>query len=172
MNMQVTNLLILDEYREFVVRDKVVRLCFRVTEASTGSLLQYGDDLTYLHGGYGGAFHKVERAIEGCRIGDRVNVSLTPEEGYGNHDPALVLQMPLERFHGETPEPGSLVEGEMPDGQSQVFTVAEVSPRQVTLDGNHPFAGKLLDFHFEIIEIRDSIEAERTAGFAFDCIHG
>ena len=171
MDMQVDNLLIMNDYRDCVVQDKVVRLCFRVTEAATGKLLQYGDDLTYLHGGYGGAFRKVEQAMEGGKIGDRIEVSLTPDEGYGEHDPQLVMSLPLEHFEGDAPEPGTLVEGECPDGQSQVFTVANVSSHDVTLDGNHPFAGKVLDFQFEIVEIRDSMEAERTAGFAFDGMH-
>ena len=49
-----------------------------------------------------------------------------------------------------------------------IFTGTAVSAEQVTLDGNHPFAGKHLAFEFEVLEIRDSVAAERRAGFAFD----
>ena len=168
MNMKVDNLKVNQDNKETVSQDKVVRLRFHITDASSGQLVQYGDDLVFLHGGYGGAFHKVERAIEGCRVGDQVNVDLLPEEGYGHRQSELVLVLPTEEFAGETLEAGAAVDGELPDGRSMTFTVSAVSDGQVTLDGNHPFAGKHLNFSFEVLEIRDSIEAERAAGFAFD----
>ena len=168
MNMKVDNLQVSRQAEEKIARDKVVRLRFRITEASTGELVQYGDDLVYLHGGYGGAFPKVESEMEGRRVGEQVEVTLSPEEGYGLRQPDLVLVLPTEEFAGETLETGIAVDGELPDGRSMTFTVAGVSDGKVTLDGNHPFAGKHLDFAFEILEIRDSIDAERAAGFAFD----
>jgi FKBP-type peptidyl-prolyl cis-trans isomerase SlyD len=156
------------EYLEEICRDKVVRLRFRIVDESTGKDLQYGDDLFYLHGGYGGAFPKVERAMEGCRVGDRVEVILAPEEGYGQRQSDLVLELPSAEFSGDVPETGSAVDGELPDGRSMTFTVAAVSGDRVILDANHPFAGKSLSFDFEVLDIRDSTEAERAAGFAFD----
>ncbi|MEN8762197.1 MAG: hypothetical protein ABF290_07150 [Thiogranum sp.] len=153
---------------EKIALDKVVGLRFRIVDGSTGQLLQYGDELIYLHGGYGGAFPKVERAMEGRRVGDRIELSLSPEEGYGHHQPDLVLVLPSEEFAGEMLQTGTPVEGELPDGRALTFTVAAISNGQVTLDANHPFAGKHLAFQFEVLEVRDSMEAERAAGFAFD----
>ncbi len=149
-------------------QDKVVKLGFRVTDRENGRLLQYGEDLTYLHGGYGGAFPKVEQAIEGCRTGDKVSVQLSPEEGYGQHQPELVITLPSEAFSDELPQAGEAVDGELEDGRSMTFTVSAVSDDVIHLDGNHPFAGKHLVFDFEVLEIRASTEAERSAGFAFD----
>lgn len=168
MDMKADNTLIRKEYGDYIAQDKVIRLRFRVRDAATGHLLQYGDDLVYLHGGYGGAFPKVERALEGCRVGDHRKVDLSAEEGYGRHDPDLILVLPPDEFAEQIPETGSAVEGELPDGRSMVFTVAEVSRGRIILDGNHPFAGKQLVFNFEVAEIRDSTEYERSAGFAFD----
>jgi len=156
------------EYLQEISQDKVVRLRFRILDESTGKPLQYGDDLFYLHGGYGGAFPKVERAMQGCRVGDRVDVTLAPDEGYGHRQPDLVLELPSAEFYGEIPETGSAVDGELPDGRSMTFTVSGVSGDRVILDANHPFAGKYLAFDFEVLDIRDSTEAERAAGFAFD----
>ena len=166
--MKSNNVLILNEYREVIGRDKVVQLRFRVTDEASGELLQYGDDLFYLHGGYGGAFPKVETAMEGCRVGDSGTLSLSPEAGYGHRDPSLVLSLPTEEFRDEMPEPGELVEGTLPDGQSMMFTVSRIAGHQVILDGNHPFAGKQLGFQYEVLAIRDSTDDERAAGFAFD----
>ena len=84
-----------------ITPDKVVGLRFRIVDESTGHLLQYGDELVYLHGGYGGAFPKVERAMEGRSVGDHIELTLAPEEGYGHHrsDLVLVLTKPLGRRH-------------------------------------------------------------------------
>jgi len=166
--MKADNVLKLHADTDVIGQDKVVRLRFRVNDARSGELLQFGDDLFYLHGGYGGAFPKVEQAMEGCRVGDSTRLTLSPEDGYGYRDPALVLVVPAQDFHDARPEAGEVVEGQLPDGQSMAFTVTSVASERVTLDGNHPFAGKHLAFEFEVLEIRYSIAAERNAGFAFD----
>ena len=168
MNMRTDNLLKDLGNTCEVAQDQVVQLRFRAKDATTGELLQFGDDLFYLHGGYGGAFPKVEAAIEGCQVGDHVTVSLAPEEGYGVYQPELVLALPTEEFRDALPETGEAVDGQLPDGRSMTFTVAGISQGQIILDGNHPFAGKRLNFDFEILAIREAIEAERSAGFAFD----
>ena len=151
-----------------IAQDQVVRLDFRVNDLFTGELLQYGDDLVYLHGGYGGAFPKVEWAMEGCRIGDVVTLELSPEEGYGVHRAELVITLPSADFADDMPHTGEAVEGCLPDGRSMTFTVSAVTDRHIVMDGNHPFAGRHLKFTFEVLDVRTASEAERTAGFAFD----
>ena len=168
MSMNVENCLVSENNTSEICQDKVVRLGFRVTDRQSGELLQYGEDLVYLHGGYGGAFPKVEQAMEGCRLADRVSVELSPEEGYGEHQPELVITLPGDEFSDGLPHAGEAVDGELPDGRSMTFTVSGVADGNIILDGNHPFAGKYLVFDFEVLEIRSSIEAERSAGFAFD----
>ena len=168
MSIRDGNLLKISVNNARITQDKVVGLRFRIVDGATGRLLQYGDELVYLHGGYGGAFPKVERAMEGRRVGDRIELNLSPEEGYGHYQPELVLVLPSEEFAGEMLQTGIPVDGELPDGRALTFTVAAISNGQVTLDANHPFAGKYLAFQFEVLEVRDSIEAELAAGFAFD----
>jgi FKBP-type peptidyl-prolyl cis-trans isomerase SlyD len=168
MTKTADNLLITNNNMNEIRQDRVVRLGFRVKDQQSGSLLQYGDDLVYLHGGYGGAFPKVEQAMEGCRVGARIEVSLSPAEGYGEHHPELVIRLPSDEFSDGLPRAGEAVDGELPDGRSMTFTVSEVAEGTIVLDGNHPFAGKHLVFDFEVLEVRASSEAERSAGFAFD----
>jgi FKBP-type peptidyl-prolyl cis-trans isomerase SlyD len=168
MNVRGGNLLKSSVNIDSVTQDKVVGLRFRIKDELSGRLLQYGDDLVYLHGGYGGAFPKVERAMEGRRVGDSIDLTLSPEEGYGHRQPGLVLVLPSDEFAGEMPQTGTSVDGELPDGRALTFTVAGISNGHVTLDANHPFAGKRLAFQFEVLQVRDSMQAERAAGFAFD----
>lgn len=168
MNRQANKLLKVEENVYEVAQDRVIRLRFRISDAAAGEILQVGDDLFYLHGGYGGAFPKVEQAMQGCRVGDVVSVDLGPEEGYGRHHAEWILSVPIEEFAGILPELGEPIDGELPDGSNMTFVVAGIDATTVILDGNHPFAGRQLDCRFEVLEIRDSIEAERSAGFAFD----
>ncbi|VAW77609.1 FKBP-type peptidyl-prolyl cis-trans isomerase SlyD [hydrothermal vent metagenome] len=168
MNMSIENLAEAEVDLLEVVQNRVIRLRFRATDSATGELLQYGDDLVYLHGGYGGAFPKVEQALQGHWVGDRVTINLMPEEGYGAYQSELVLTLPGSEFSDAELEIGEAVDGQLADGRCMTFTVTAIHHGQITLDGNHPFAGKRLNFEFEVLAIRESIEAERSAGFAFD----
>ena len=153
MNARDSNLRKNTANNDRVRQDKVVGLRFRITDESTGRLLQYGDELVYLHGGYGGAFPKVERVLEGRRVGDHIDLTLSPEEGYGHHQPDLVLVLPSKEFAGEMLQTGTPVDGELPDGRALTFTVAAICNGQVTLDANHPLAGKELVFDIQLVSV-------------------
>ena len=151
--MKADNVLIFNADRDVIGQDKVVRLRFRVRDALSGESLQFGDDLFYLHGGYGGAFPRVEQAMQGCRVGDSARLTLSPEDGYGYRDPSLVLVVPSRDFQDTRPEAGEAVEGQLPDGESMVFTVTAVNAERVTLDGNHPLAGQDVLFQVTLLEV-------------------
>ena len=150
-----------------IAKDRVVRLRYGVFEQGTEHALAYRDDLFYLHGGYGGAFPKVEAALEGLSVDAKVEVSLTPEEGYGVRDPSLVITVPVDEIPPEARSNGQALEGEAADGQSRRFIVTAVTEKGVTVDANHPLAGKHLRFVFEVMDIRDATRAELDAGYAF-----
>lgn len=150
-----------------IAKDKVVRLRYVVSEQGTDQALAYRDDLFYLHGGYGGAFAKVEQALEGLNVDAKVEVMLAPEEGYGARDPALEMVVPIEAIPPEARNVGARLEGEAPDGDARSFMVTAVTADGVTVDGNHPLAGKHLCFLLEVLDIRDASRAEIEAGYAF-----
>ena len=148
-------------------QDKVVRLRYAVFDRDGGQALAFRDDLYYLHGGYGGAFPKIEAALEGMEIQGKTEVELDPEEGYGAYDPALRITAPLEEFPPEARQLGVRLEGEAPDGRVLAFQVVEVVEDRLTVDGNHPLAGRRLRFVLEVLDIRDASTAEIDAGHAF-----
>ena len=148
-------------------QDKVVRLRYAVFDRDDGHALEFRDDLYYLHGGYGGAFPKIEAALEGMEIHGKTEVELDPEDGYGSYDPALRITAPVEEFPPEARQPGARLEGEAPDGRVLAFRVVEVAGDQLTVEGNHPLAGRRLRFVLEVLDIRDATEAELAAGHAF-----
>lgn len=150
-----------------IVKDKVVTLKSAVLDATSDALIEYRTDLTYLHGGYGGAPAKVEQALEGLTVDSRVEVRLTPTEGYGAHNPHLVLIVPAAELPEQAHRVGAQVEGVAEDGESILFRVVKVEDGMITLDGNHTLAGRTVKFVLEVVAIRAATAEELAAGHAF-----
>jgi len=150
-----------------IAKDRVVRLKYAVLDMATQHTVEFRDDLYYLHGGYGGAFPKVEQALEGLEAGDKVEVELTPEESYGQRLDELVISAPAEHFPAEAQHVGALLDGEGPDGHVRKFVVTAIGDGMLTVDGNHPLAGKNLHFVFEVLDVRAAREEELKAGYAY-----
>ena len=136
---------------------------------SLGEPLEEGErELTYLHGGHGGVFPRIEAALEGSEPGYSTTVYLQPEDGFGEYDADLIDLAPRTEFP-EQLEVGMTFE-RMPDdgpaGAGGIFTVTDVSDEAVVLDGNHPLAGMALRFDLQVVQVREAtdeeIEAERA----------
>jgi FKBP-type peptidyl-prolyl cis-trans isomerase SlyD len=150
-----------------VGKDMVVRLKYLISNNSTGETLEFRDDLYYLHGGYGGAFPDVEEALEGHEVGEKLEVVVPPERGFGVVRQDLRVEIPLTELPPEGVQPGTSLEAESETGETIHFRVLEVGEQTALLDGNHPFAGLDLKFVLEIMDIRKASEAELEAGYAF-----
>jgi len=117
-----------------------------------------GEPLAYLHGG-GQIISGLEEALEGYEFGARVRVEIQPDEGYGEHDPSRVMTVAREQFDFE-PEVGGVVRAEAPGRQAHPFTIVDVDEATVTLDGNHPLAGRALSFEVRVESIREATAEE------------
>lgn len=147
--------------------DKVVYLTCLVRDADSGETLSYRDDMVYLHGGYGSALPKIESALAGLEVDMHAEVTLEPEDAYGPVEPALRLKVPTEAIPEAARHVGMEIEGEAEDGSSQPFRVIAVDAEGITLDGNHPLAGRRLYFKLEVTDIRDASAEEIAAGYGF-----
>jgi len=150
-----------------ISKDKVVQLKYLLCDRDSEETLAYRDDMIYLHGGYGSAFPKVEAALEGLEVDMKADVDLDPDEGYGEIDASLIMQIPSDSIPSEAHKIGVQLEGQTEDGSTRPFTVTEVGKEELTVNGNHPLAGRKLSFSFEVLEIRDARPAEIEAGFGF-----
>jgi FKBP-type peptidyl-prolyl cis-trans isomerase SlyD len=125
------------------------------------------EPLSYLHG-KGNIVPGLEKAMAGKKVGDKFKVEVTPEEGYGVHNPALVQQVPRDAFRGvDKLEPGMQFRAESDRGPMMVV-VTQVAGDQVTVDGNHPLAGATLHFAIEVTEVREASVEEVLHGH----VHG
>lgn len=119
--------------------------------------------LSYMHGG-GQIVPGLEDEMGGKTAGDTFKVEVAPERAYGQHDDALIQTLPKSAFQGvEEVLPGMQFQANGPQGQSLV-TVAKVDDESVTVDANHPLAGKTLNFDVAVTDVRDATEQERASG--------
>lgn len=130
-----------------------------VIDSSQGS-----EPLTYLHG-HGQLIPGLEQELEGRSLGDAVEVRIEAENGYGEHDPERLVEVPRDRFEFDISE-GDFVQAQQQDGTTVPFQVVGVEESTVTLDGNHPLAGKTLNFKVEVVDIRDATPEELDHGHA------
>lgn len=93
-----------------------------------------------------------DAAIDGMTVGDKVTVTIPAGDAYGDHHAEAVQQVPREMFDDEPPV-GGVVELASPEGQRFAATIIEVADETVTLDFNHPMAGKDLTFEIELVNL-------------------
>jgi FKBP-type peptidyl-prolyl cis-trans isomerase SlyD len=122
------------------------------------------EPLEYLHGAEN-IVPGLEAAMEGKTVGDKVHVTVPPEEAYGDYDDDEIDEFPLEEIPGgENLEEGMIVEVEDEDGFVYVGTVMEVVDGVVVVDFNPPLAGKTLTFDVQVLTIREADEDEKDHG--------
>ncbi|HWE97389.1 MAG TPA: peptidylprolyl isomerase [Tepidisphaeraceae bacterium] len=144
-----------------IAKDKVVTVDYTLT-GSDGAVLDTSsghEPLSYLHG-VGGIVPGLERAMEGKNEGDTVDVTVRPEDAYGQRDDAFVQQVPRSAFGDAKVEKGMQFRAQSPDGASRVVTVVDVQGDNVRIDANHPLAGKTLHFNVKVLGVRDATQQE------------
>jgi FKBP-type peptidyl-prolyl cis-trans isomerase SlyD len=123
--------------------------------------------LAYLHG-HGQLVPGLERELTGHAVGDRLQVTVAAAEGYGEYDPQLVQRVPRRTLKGiGDVRVGMHLQAQTAHGPRPV-TVTQLTGDMVTLDGNHPLAGKNLHFEIEVAAMRPATEEELAHGH----VHG
>ncbi len=117
-------------------------------------------------------FKKIEDALQGHEAGAKLQLQLEPEEAFGDFNDQLVFLEPRERFppeleEGMTFEGHALPEGCNPDAAKDVlYTVTDLYPEHVVLDGNHPLSGIALRLFLKVESVREATEEEIGRGSA------
>ncbi|MEO8160548.1 MAG: peptidylprolyl isomerase [Arenimonas sp.] len=140
--------------------NSIVRFHYTVSESGHGPIesSREAQPLSILVG-HGNIIPGLEQAFRGHEAGDTFNVTVGPEQGYGERREGLVQRVARKHFKGAKLAPGMQVV--MPTEQGQrAMTVRKVGMSVVDVDLNHPMAGKTLDFDVEILEVRAASEVE------------
>ncbi len=96
-----------------------------------------------------------EEAVKGMQVGQSKTITIPSERAYGTHLDDLVMVIEREQLpENLDPEIGQQLQMKQPDGRTIVVIVTDVSETTITVDANHPLAGKGLTFEIELVEIK------------------
>lgn len=133
-----------------------------------------GDPIIFLQGA-GQIIPGLEKAIYGLTAGDKKSVTVSPEDGYGEIDPDSIVEVPKDEFPEDFPlELGVEITVNTEDEDDESLeeemeaTIIAINEDTVTLDFNHPLAGKSLNFDVNILEVREATPEEIEHGH----VHG
>lgn len=153
-----------------VIADQKVVSIHYTLKTGDGQVVQEsepGKPFSYVHG-TGNIIPGLEDALAGKEPGDKLDVSLEPEQAYGERNDALIQELPREVFQGVD----EIQEGMRFQAQSEqgvrIITVTQVQDDHITVDANHPLAGEALKFEVEVENVRDATAAEIGDGQAHD----
>jgi FKBP-type peptidyl-prolyl cis-trans isomerase SlyD len=152
-----------------ITKDTVVSIDYTLTD-NDGAVLDSSKNqkpLDYLHGA-GNIIPGLEQALEGKRAGDLIKVSIPPEKGYGLRNEELSHKVPRTMFDTKSDiKPGMRFHAQAEHGEHTV-TVIAVDSENVTVDANHPLAGKTLNFDVNVVGVRTATHEELAHGH----VHG
>lgn len=139
-----------------------VTLEYRLTDAD-GEVIDAsptGEPLVYVHG-MEGILPVLEQELAGKSAGEAFDITITPEQGFGERDASLVEVLSRAQL-AEAPgiEVGMQVERRDSAGATQVFVVTACDAQSVTVDANHPLAGRNLRFSGKVIAVREATPEE------------
>lgn len=151
-----------------ISQNKVVSIHYTLTD-NDGNVLDSSagmEPLTYIQG-IGALIAGMEEGLEGKSAGEKMQLKIAPEKGYGMHQPEMVQQVPMSAFGGQTVNEGMQFEAGSGD-QRFIVTVTGIEGETVTIDGNHPLAGVELNFDVEVLTVREATPDELAHGH----VHG
>ncbi len=153
------------------IQDNVVVALAYTLKLENGEIVDEAsseDPLEYLHGA-NTIIPGLERALTGMRVGERKQVQVAPADGYGDYDPEDVEVVPRHQFPSDAPLEVGMAITLADDNDNYIDAViSALTPESVTLDYNHPLAGKTLFFDVQVLDIREATPEEIEAGH----VHG
>jgi len=142
---------------------KLVSLTYSILDETGAVLEQHDIPVSYIYGGEVELLGGMDKAVEGKRAGDSVEVSLAPDEGVGPYDPTLAFTDDIDNVPPQFRQVGAEVPMQSESGEVKTFYVTRIEDGKLTIDGNHPMAGKALRVQVSIHEVRDATKEDAMA---------
>lgn len=146
---------------------QVVAIFYEVKDADTQDIIDSNlasRPLEFLLGA-GQVISGLEKAVSTANKGDKLNLSIAPEDAYGVYQADFVQEVPKDQFDGIVLEKGMTLFGQAEDGQTVQVIVKDFNDSSVMIDYNHPLAGKTLLFDVEIVDMREATPDEVLQGY-------
>jgi FKBP-type peptidyl-prolyl cis-trans isomerase SlyD len=152
-----------------ITENCVVALTWTLKDTLGNELDVLSDPVEFLVGGHD-LLDKIEQALQGHTTGDTLDLHLEPEDAFGDFDDRLIHLAPRQALppdleEGMTLEGRSLPQDCCPDADRDAFyTVSEIYPEHVILDGNHPLAGFAIRLSLTVRDVREATAEEQERG--------
>lgn len=144
---------------------KYVGLTYTIVDERGEVVEQHDVPLGFVYGSDTELIGNMDKAVAGKRVGDKLEVKVPPEQGFGAHDPNLTFTDAVENVPPQFRQLGAEVQMQNEQGETKSFYVTRIADGEVTVDGNHPLAGKDLTVRVTITEVRDARPGEdKTSG--------
>lgn len=147
-----------------IEKNKFVSLTYSITDETNEILERIDLPVPLILGHNSQLIEKIEQALIGKKQGDQISVTLTAEEGFGPHIPELTFTDDLENVPPEFQHIGAEVQFQNDQGETKEFRVTRIENGKLTVDGNHPLAGKAITYNVTIVEVRDPTPEEMMSG--------
>ena len=147
-----------------IEKNKYVSFTYRILDESENVIEQSNLPMDYQHGVANDMFEKLENALAGKKTGDQIKVTLNPDEGFGQPLPELIHTDSIENVPSEFRHVGARPTFQNDQGDTREMLVTKVENGKMTIDGNHPFAGKNITFVVDILSVDDKPLPAMSAG--------
>jgi len=151
-----------------VTNHTLVYITYSILDERGMVVEQHDIPVGYVQGANSGILPAIEAAVAGHKVGDRVEIKLSPEEGYGLRDESLVFQDDIENVPPQFRRIGAEVMFENEAGETKVFYVTAIEDGKVTVDGNPSLAGQSVTCLINVMDIREATPEEIRNGRPLD----
>ena len=155
-----------------VTRNKLVYITYSILDSRGMVIEQHDIPVGYVQGANSGILPAIESAVAGHKVGDRVEITLSPEEGCGLRDESLVFVDDIENVPPQFRRVGAEVLFENEAGETKAFYVTAIGDGKLTLDGNPSLAGQSVTCLVNVTDIRDATPEEIRNGRPLDASSG
>ena len=154
---------------ETISINKFVELTYRIIDQSSGEVIeQVEEPLGYVQGDNSLLFNQVTKELEGKCVGDEVEILLKATDAFGQKADELIFTDDIDNVPMEYRYIGAAVTMQNDKGGTKDFIVSSIENGKLTIDGNHPLAGKDIIFYVEVLSIRDATADEIIEGGKLD----
>ena len=152
-----------------ITTNKFVELTYRIIDQTNGEVIeQVEEPLGYVQGDNTLLFNQVTKELEGKSVGDEVEILLKAEDAFGPELDELIFTDDINNVPLEYRFIGAAVTMQNDKGGTKDFIVSSIEDGKLTIDGNHPLAGKDIVFYVEVLSVRDATADEIIEGGSID----
>jgi len=152
-----------------ITTNKFVELTYRIIDQTNGEVIeQVEEPLGYVQGDNTLLFNQVTKELEGKSVGDEVEILLKAEDAFGPKLEELIFTDEINNVPVEYRFICAAVTMQNDKGGTKDFIVSSIEDGKLTIDGNHPLAGKDIIFYVEVLSVRDATADEIIEGGSID----